>query len=59
LATGADAELQKELKDLTAHGYFGPVTSPLGSGILFVPKSNGKRRGVVDYRPINSPTVVY
>ena len=50
--------MQKQLKDLTAHGYIEPVTSPFGSGILFVPKANGKMRMVVDYRPINRLTVV-
>ena len=58
LAPSEDAELQKQLKDLTAHGYIEQVTSPFGSGILFVPKANGKMRMVVDYRPINRLTVV-
>jgi hypothetical protein len=58
LAPSEDAELQKQLKDLTAKGYIEEVTSPYGSGILFVPKAGGKMRMVVDYRPINKLTVV-
>ena len=58
LAPSEDAELQKQLKDLTEHGYIKPVSSPFGSGILFVQKANGKLRMVVDYRPINRLTVM-
>ena len=56
-APSKDAELQKQLKDFTQHCYIDPVTSHFGSGILFVPKVNGKLRMVVD-RPINRLTVV-
>ena len=57
-APSEDKELLKQLDDLKSHGYFTEVTSPYGSGILFVPKSNWKLRMVVDYRPINRLTVV-
>ena len=47
LAPKEDAELQKLLHYLLERGYIKEVTSPFGSGILFVPKSNGKLRMVV------------
>ena len=50
--------MQKQLKNLNAHGYIEPVTSPFGSWILFVPKAVRKLRMVVDYRPINRLTVM-
>jgi len=58
LAPLETAELEKQLKDLQDHGYIQEVTSSFGSGILFVPKANGKLRMVVDYRPINRITLV-
>ena len=48
----------KQLKNLNAHGYIDPVTSPFGSWILFVPKAGRKLRMVVDYRPIYMLKVV-
>ena len=42
-------ELLKQLDDLSSHCYITEVTSPYSSGILFVPKTNGKLRIVVDY----------
>ena len=32
--------------------------SPYASGVLFVPKANGKLRMVVDYRPLNAVSEV-
>ena len=58
LAPSEDKELLKELDDLKSHGCITEVTSPYGSDILFVHKSNGKLRMVVNYRPINKLTVV-
>ena len=58
VAPAEDGELQKQLKELTDLGYIKEVSSPYGSGVLFVPKANGKLRMVVDYRPINRLTVV-
>ena len=40
LAPSEDVELQKQLANLKAHGYIREVTSPFGSGILFVPKAS-------------------
>ena len=57
LAPSEDKELLKQLDDLKSHDYITEVTSPCGSGILFVTKANGKLRMVVDYRPINKLTV--
>ena len=41
LAPTEDAELQKQLHYLPEREYIKEVTLPFGSGILFVPKSNG------------------
>ena len=49
LAPSEDKELFKQLDDMKSHGYITDVTSPYGSGILFVPKAKGKLRIVVDY----------
>ena len=38
-------------------GFIEPSFSPFGSGVLFVPKPNGKFRLCVDYRPFNEITV--
>jgi len=38
-------------------GFIEPATSPYGSGVSFVPKSNGKLRLCVDFRPLNAITI--
>ena len=53
-----DKELQKQLKELQEAGFIEPATSEYGSGILFVPKANGKLRMCVDYRPLNAITII-
>ena len=58
LAPQQDEELQKQLKELLEAGLIEPATSEYGSGILFVPKANGKLKMCVDYRPLNAITVV-
>ena len=51
LSPAEDKELQEQLSSVEKLGFIEPSVSPFGSGVLFVPKPNGKFRLCVDYRP--------
>ena len=57
MSTSELEALQKELADLTAHGFIQPSKSPYGAPILFVKKKNGKLRMCIDYRALNLVTI--
>ena len=59
LSPAEDKELQEQLSLLEKLGFIKPSVSPFGSGVLFVPKPNGKFRLCVDYRHLNAITVAY
>ena len=44
LSSAYDKELQEQLSSLKKLGFIEPSVSPFGSGVLFVPKPNGKFR---------------
>ena len=45
------------MKDQLKKGYIRPLKSPQTSLVFFVPKKNGKKRMVQDYRYLNSWTI--
>ena len=47
-------EVQKFVKDQLRKGYIRPSKSPQMSPVFFVPKKDGKKRMVQDYRYLNS-----
>ena len=54
LSPAEDKELQEKLSSLERLGFIEDSVSPFGSGVLFVPKPNGKFRLCVDYRQFNA-----
>ena len=50
-------EVQEFVKDQLRKGYFRPSKSPQTSLVFFVPKKDGKKRMVQDYRYLNSWTI--
>ena len=58
MAPQEEGTLRETLDDLLEKSLIEPANSPYASGVLFVPKANGKLRLVVDYRPLNQQTVV-
>ena len=50
-------EVQEFMKDQLRKGYIRPSKSPQTSLVFFVPKKDGKKRMVQDYRYLNSWTV--
>jgi hypothetical protein len=50
-------ELKKQLDDLIAKGFIRPSTSPWGSPVLFVKKSDRTLCLCIDYRALNEVTI--
>ena len=50
-------EVQEFVKDQLKKGYIRPSKSPQTSPVFFVPKKDGKKRMVQDYRYLNSWTI--
>src|SRR5262249_12550555 len=50
-------EMDKQIKDLLAHGYIRPSVSPYGAPVLFVRKKDGSMRMCIDYRGLNKITI--
>ena len=56
--TAAELEILRErIKELLDRGFIQPSTSPYGSSILFVKKSDGGLRLCVDYRGLNDNNI--
>ena len=52
------AEVRRQVDDLLAKGWIRPSTSQYNHPILFVRKKTGELRMCVDYRSLNSNTVI-
>lgn len=50
-------EVESQIASLLAKGWIEPSTSPYGSPVLFVEKSDGSLRMCIDYRALNKLTV--
>ena len=50
-------EIKKQIKELLDKGYIHPSSSPWGSPVLLVEKTDGSLRMVVDYRGLNEVTI--
>lgn len=49
--------LKKELTSLLERGLIRPSTSPYGAPVILVPKKDGSKRLVIDYRLVNAITI--
>ena len=50
-------ELKKEIASLLERGLIRPSTSPYGAPVILVPKKDGGKRMVIDYRLVNAITI--
>ena len=50
-------EVKEKVNQLMEWGYIRPSTSPWGTSVLFVTKTDGSLRLCVDYRAVNKPTM--
>ena len=57
LSVDEQKEVEAFLDDQLAKGYIRPLISPQTSPIFFVPKKDGKKRMVQDYRYVNEFTI--
>jgi hypothetical protein len=51
-------ELKKQLKKLLEQGFVRPSASPWGSPVLFMEKKDGTKKMCIDYRTLNSMTII-
>jgi hypothetical protein len=49
--------LKEYIENQLEQGNIRPSKSPIGHGVLFVPKKDGSERLCVDYRPLNNVTI--
>ena len=57
MSQGELQTLEKQLKELIAHEFIIPSSSPYGAPVLFVQKKDGSSRMRVDYRALNKLTI--